>query len=343
MRLNHEYQQRNVFCRTDWRFERILSLCDRHPVAGRCTRRDDRFIRRGRSFVLRWRNRENQEQREDLFMENPGLFYAYEIYERMNEDPVPIHILEARLLARQTHEEIAELFGTIPETVAWFEALFFNVTPRIDSRDWITKQVLLPALMRRYTHYRTDSVADDAPRSRRDNSYTSITPFIDGTLKLFAYFGGKHVVDLMLTGFEAGMPLDNTTNLPNWLDHHFSRGIKRRSLQAALTFEVNRSNIMSLFECNIRLMELERSAENQEQQRTAIEHHAKKMIDELPFRVGDDETNADSPLATYDKSPNELRDDDLHAVGAGHGAVRGALLEAMPAPRAKRTKPEQHG
>jgi hypothetical protein len=31
-----------------------------------------------------------------------------------------------------------------PETIDWYEAVFFNVRDRLDNRDWITKQVLLP-------------------------------------------------------------------------------------------------------------------------------------------------------------------------------------------------------
>ncbi len=308
-----------------------MELCDRHPVPGRSTCRDDSYIRSGRKFLLQHRARETPAEREELFWEQPGLYYAYEVYERMPSDAVPALILQARLLAQQTPVEIAASCGMLPEAISWYEALFFNVTPRINCRDWITKQVLLPALSRRFDRY----VDDDEPSRRRGRLVSP--PFVDSTLKLFAYFGGKYLVDLMLTGFGSGAPLDSVENLAPWLDRHWSAMLKRRSLQAAHQLEVHQHNIMQLFEVNIRLMELEKSAESLEQTRTEIEKAAQALIEELPMAVGDAgrASIAGTALEPYEDGASELRDDELHMVSAGlaPAGFRETLPLALPPPR----------
>jgi hypothetical protein len=46
--------------------------------------------------------------------------------------------VEARILAGQSDEEIASLCGQAPETIRWYEAVFFQVRDRlVRSRDWI--------------------------------------------------------------------------------------------------------------------------------------------------------------------------------------------------------------
>ena len=60
-------------------------------------------------------------------------------------------------------------------------------------------------------------------------------PFLDATLKLFPYFGGKYAVDIMITGFQAGNPVQSPEMLGQWFEQNWAQTIKRRSNQAALT------------------------------------------------------------------------------------------------------------
>jgi hypothetical protein len=59
---------------------------------------------------------------------------AHEIYEKAGEMRLAI---EARLLARQSFDEIAALTGVPTSVVVLFESLFFNVLDRLDAIDWI--------------------------------------------------------------------------------------------------------------------------------------------------------------------------------------------------------------
>jgi hypothetical protein len=51
-------------------------------------------------------------------------------------------IVKARLLAGQDDQTIARSVGTLPESIACYEQLFFNVRDRLDVEDWIVQVVL---------------------------------------------------------------------------------------------------------------------------------------------------------------------------------------------------------
>lgn len=329
MKLYEDYQRFNVFRRPDWRLERVLKIIDRLPTPGRCSGRDDTYIRQARNFFLRWRAK-SPDEREELFWENPGLFYAYQIHEKAEEEPEPAMFIQARLLARQSHKAIADCVSTRPETIDWYEKLFFNIADRLENRDWVTKHVLLPAIMK--NHGAAPTKSDGEVLVFKDSAVAR--PFLDASLKLFAYFGGQHIVDIMITGFQSGKPLVSPDEMSAWFDHHWSMTIRRRSHQAAIQFEVNKYNVMELFAVHTQIMAIEKSADNQEQQRTTTERHIKAMLDDLPFVVGDDgeKVTQGTALAIYDAEAAELRDEELLRVQHGE-KVNSDRLEALPPPR----------
>jgi hypothetical protein len=88
--------------------------------------------------------------------------------------------LEARLLARQTDDEISVRCGLPPEVVFCYEELFFNVRCRLEAWGWICNQVIGPGLQNRFADHEV------------------------GPLWLaFAYHGGPLVLDALLGAFHA--------------------------------------------------------------------------------------------------------------------------------------------
>lgn len=341
-RLYAAYQRYNVFRRPDWRWERVRAICERYPTPGRASRRDDDYVKSAKNFLLRWRRIDTRADRDQLFFDYPGLFYAHEIYEKSHEDFEPKAMMEARLLARQDPGQIAEVLCTRPETVEWYEAMFFNVADRLDSRDWITKHVLLPAIMR---NYGLGGVPDAGAPIVTFNNGVIARPFFDATLKLFAYFGGPHIIDFMLTGFQAGKPLHSPEAMGAWFDSNWANVIKRRSHQASLTFEVNKYNVMELFATHLQILAIEKSADNQDLKKTTIERHIEAMVNGIPFTVGDEGEAAAgrTPVGRYDTLAVELRDDDLLRVASGDepaGLHAKMAPLGLPAPRKKDRKPE---
>jgi len=96
------------------RVQAILQGRDGRP--GRCSRHDDKFVKEAKCFLLQWRN-DDETIRRKLTFQNPGLRYAYEFHQRIIEDPENAMYIEARLLARQTPEQIAGIMGMIPDAI----------------------------------------------------------------------------------------------------------------------------------------------------------------------------------------------------------------------------------
>lgn len=306
-------KQLDPFLRPDWRHERVLQLLDQ-PEENRTTRWDDRWIKGGRDFFHLWR-RWDAAKRQKLLGRNPGLYYAYKVFQHLGTDPNVPWMIEARLLAGQPMEEIARALRTCPETVQWYEALFFNVSDALDAHDWLYNTVLQPA-MDRFAQMALPAKDDDTPMFKQA---ATIRPFLDYTAKYFALFGGPVLCDFIISGFRRGWPLRSLEDLPSWLDEQWSLTIRRRSLQAAMVFDVNKFNAVDLFATHARIIELQRNAESSDERRTLLEKHVHTMLQELPWVSGDAarEVFADTELGQWDNSSRELRDEELLLLGAG--------------------------
>jgi hypothetical protein len=327
-----QYQKHNFFRVPHWRWDRVLSLVDSDgPMPRRCTRRDDDIVRKARNFVLRWRNSDDGETRERLVMENPGLYYAYDYYQRSVDDPDAAMYLESRLLARQTPDEIAAINGMLPEAIQWYADLFFDVMPYLDNRDWITKQILLPALVR--SNKADDD--DDLPKSN-----VVVKPFLDGSLKMFAYFGGPFVADIMLSNFQAGKFCNASDDLAEWFDANVSMTVRRRAAQAAQVFDINKYNVIELLQTHAKIVEIAKGVDEEDRTKSAQEKQIQAMLADLPWAVGDDAERQyhGTVVGRFDKMASELRDDELLLIASGRAAptLQQEVLSALPPPRPKR-------
>ncbi len=303
----------NPFLRPDWRFERVLRLVSRVPTPGRTTKRDDSYIKEARSFVLRWRK--GEEARESLLYENPGLYYAYSIYDHLHSDPETKFMLEARLLANQDPREIAQSLKTLPEVVEWYEKLFFNVNPFLENHDWIVKHVLLPAADRF-----SEETEDVEEEGNANSTPLIIRPYLDMSLKFFAYFGGPFVCDFMISGFRRGFQVQSPSGISDWLNDQWKITIQRRSAQAAGVFEVNRYNILELFSTHARIIETQKESESGEERRSGFERHVSTMLSQLPWTVGRrgaEQISQVGAMAGMDNNAAEIDDEELMLIGSG--------------------------
>ena len=341
MLLHEEYQRYNVFRRPYWRWERVLSLTDAIPPKRSC-RSDDMYVRAARNFLLRYRANlpeHSSDARSALYEEIPGLYYAYEIFEKTEEEPEPAMFIQARLLAGQDYGEIAAIVDTLPETVEWYCKLFFDVKDHLHKRDWITKHALLPAMIRNYgpssVNYagnprRTPVVRDPAWVTAASNPNTVVQPFLDATLKFFAYFGGKHLVDFMTTGFRSGKPLNSPDDLETWLSSQSHLSVRRRSAQAALVFDVTKYNVMELLATHNQIAALDKQGDDSSKNQTPIERNIESMMQSIPWCVGND--HPDPKLVKYDTGASELRDDELFRIQTGQTVVITDAPDRLPPP-----------
>ncbi len=317
-----DFQKMNFFRKPNWRWERILHLVSGRSTPLRCSSRDDEYVKKARAFVLLWNSKDTREEREVLFWKDPALFYAYDLFDRSQEQEEVALIIEARLLAGMSPHDIGETMGVMPDAITWYERLFFNVSEYLKHRDWITKQVLLPPLIRlRGNLIDADSVEEDDDNNviLKFKDQTAAKPFLDGSLKLFAYFGGPYLVDVMLAGFQSGKPVTSPDDVSTWVDQQWAMTLKRRSAQAALQFDINKYNATELFMIHTKIIEIERSDETQEKTRSQMERSIQSMLDSIPWPTGQDAEKllGDRAVGRFDRMASELRDDELIRLSAG--------------------------
>lgn len=275
----------------------------------RCKRYDDSWVQGYRSYLFKWNK--GGSKRQELLYENPGLYYAHNMFISRLNDPEMSLVVEARLLAGMSYEQIAEENKTMPETIQWYEKVFFNVKDFLRHHDWILRNVLIPA-SDRFVEPENEQDGDRRPRFE-------IKPHFDMTLKFFAYYGGPVLCDFMLSGFKRGNKVAKLDDVEDWLDNHWANQIRRKSAQAAGQFRVNSFNVMELFMTHGKLIEIQQRVDNKEARHNEFEKHVNAMLTELPWNVGDESEKlyADTPLGRYDKQAAELDSSEIMSVGAG--------------------------
>jgi hypothetical protein len=303
----------NPFLRPYWRHERVMSMLASVPPE-RTKRYDDKYVQGYKKFLFQWNKSENN--RDRLMHENPGLFFAYLLHDRTHIEPELRLMIEARLLAGADYDKIAHEAKTIPETVEWYERLFFNVSPFLTHHDWIVKHVLLPS-SDRFVEDSTEEEDDEefAPRP----SIEVVRPHLDMTLKFFAYFGGPLICDVMISGFRRDKRITSYEEIPDYFNDQFASQIMRRSAQASGQFEINKYNVMELFTTHSRLIEIQRSIEGQDERHNEFEKHINAMLSELPWTAGLEGAKLfdKSPIGMHDEGAAELNEEELMIYGSG--------------------------
>ena len=279
-----------------WRSDRVLELLKREPRPGRCTSRDDYFVREFRSFMVKRRNIQSDQGFEELFDRNPGIWYAAELHDNLN--PRRRAIIQAMLLSGQDDLVIAKTYGGIPEAVQWYEALFFNVRDRLEANNWIQDSVIVPSYI---------SQLDESPENTM--------------LKFFGYYGGPVLLDFMVSGFKKGLNLPTSPeDLDLYLDKHFFTGIRRQSAMHVNMFEVNKYNVMELFNTHCRLIEIEKSSESADEARNSMEKNILVMLEELPWAVGaKPHKDMNARLSVYEDAAAELTDEEMKNTHSKQG------------------------
>jgi hypothetical protein len=275
----------------DWRFQRVLDVV-RHRTKQFNRQQDDDLTRAGYDFVAAMDKVKTEGQYDDLFLANVGLMFAYNMY--MDADAADIRfVIEARILARQSDEKIANKLGTCPETIFWFEKMFFNVRGRLGKRDWIVNTVLKPQL--------------DGGASRYD-------PII----KQVAYLAGPVALENALYGFSIADRPKDPAQLPAYYDRVQQAGLRRRATIEAFGMEVNRYNAMELMNIHCRMMESAPTEATTAQ--TALVKAAEGLLSSIPWKVGRRPLDPNNPLDEFESTAGELRADQMMELACNKAA-----------------------
>jgi len=225
MALLEELEKFNPLKRPDWRYRRVLSIVQGKSSRGSSRVFDDKWIKGYRRFLVMY-NRSGKQSRLRAFRYDPALYYAHRLFH--DPDREWRSILEARILANETLESIARCFHTIPETIDWYEKIFFDVRDRLGSRDWIIKVI----------RSGVDLTLDDTGDVSNEIKYF--------TYKFFGYFGGPWALDVVIAGIgEVGGP-SSYDEVNNWLQSVMSTGLLRKGAIASQVVGVNNFTALNL-------------------------------------------------------------------------------------------------
>jgi hypothetical protein len=182
----------------DWRWRRAQRLVEHRQARSRL--RDDAATRRAASYVRDLARYGGLSPK--LAGKHPQIWAAHRL--RQSDGPARL-VVEARILARQTSDAIAQLTGIDADVVDAFEAVFFSVRDHIDARDWVAAQAIY-----RGPGGQTESRAGAG-------------------LKVFAYLGGPSVLDAVIPYLVEGKELFDAS-----LDLSTQAGLDEQAVRLAV-------------------------------------------------------------------------------------------------------------
>lgn len=315
-----EIQKNNPYRQPQWRYERAVEI---HETGAQrySYLRDDKCTRKLVKFIQAW-DRANRYAAEadvraakrQLMTRYEGLYYAYEIFMRPDEDTVKYRA-EARILSGQSDEEISEACGVIPETVFWYEKAFYNVRDRLRFRDYISGQVIGQTV---------------------GIGLQNLTQAL--TAKFFGYFAGPTVLELVLDGYDHGLaPPSNGQDFAPYLDKLVGLGTRLRAATSVNAMEVNRFNVMQLLDVNAKLLAEANRMKQETGAKSAIEENIQIMLSNIDWTVGRgrEDKISNSGLVEYMGHTAEPRANDILRLAAGEDveSVADIAERKMPPPR----------
>jgi hypothetical protein len=215
----------------------------------------------------------------------PGIYYAHQVYRRDEQDDR--WTVEARLLAGQTPQEVADRCGITAEVVFWFETLFFDVRHRLGHIDWIANRVLGPA----------------AHRGIWEREY-------DLLLKLYGWLYGPQGVDSLvrMSTYSGARPTSpQEMAVAHRADYVDSMG--RKAGIALRCTPLNPATQQWLMELYQKLLDLEQKRDDRKDAGSLIVENINMALKTLPFRVA----SAEQPPLRIQAGAVEMRGDQQMA------------------------------
>lgn len=229
--------------------------------------------------------------------------------------------LEARVLANDDRDRIAERIGTTEEVIAAYEKLFFDVAGKLKNRSYIMHCVIGPSL-----HHGL---------SERD---------YDVIWKMFGYAGGPLVLDVFVeTVAQTTFPTDRS-QVSGFISGMAHDALRRKAAIAAHTIQVNNFSSIELITHFLKLVELERAEAGGTAgtgQASFLDNVAAMMDGfAVHLHIGERRGNdkrAPLQIEHYDASAVELSNSELVAAGAGQLPPLDPEVESLRFPESRPT------
>jgi hypothetical protein len=205
--------------------------------------------------------------------------------------------IEAWLLTDLSYQKIATKTKMSVSAIRWYEKLFFNVRDRRDTPNYIAAQVIGPVVGE------------------------GLEAVELGTLKkFFGYNGGPAVLDSYINECDRSIarPREGEST-GKFINKFFETSMGVRAATAVQTFEINKFNVMQVFELNMRQLEGTAKEEAASGQITPIEENIGMMLSAVNWAVGTsrEELLVNSPLKPYLGGTGEPRVEEMYSLLEG--------------------------
>lgn len=270
------------FRQPDWRHDRAIRLHQRREKGSRF--RDDQLTLDYLKFLRRYHTAENLDtteiQREyahtSLAYSNPKFYFAYSfryVQERMWRDQ-----LEAMVLARESDQSIAHRFGTLPEVITTYRDLYYDVADRLDCDSYILCRVI-------------GEISPQGYGALDAHSRFQIC-------KLYAYYGGPLVLDVMLTGLIYQNRPASAEAVSSWLNDAVQTSLQRNAALGAHSTHVEMSTVLNTCSVYSQLQDASRRAKDAAGKTTEYQKHILSFMSSIEFQA----SNASLPGESNDRA-----------------------------------------
>lgn len=309
--LTHSPSPANPFRPVDWRYQRAKWLVQQKKrTRGES---DDSFTKTARRYVsMKAKCKEDCDfiELEHTF---PGLFWAEQIYS--NKVRETRWAIEARLLANEKLDNIADKVSTTPETVLWYERVFFNVLPHLRKLDYIA----------------CVAIGGSIHAGLHEREY-------DILWKLLGYAYGPIMLDSVIMPLTGSIHIDSADQVEaTWEDVYLNNLTKKAGISAmTVPTAYNQCNIMQLYND---IKRIEKEAGGGSLAFSSISSNVYATLSQLPFFSGDTKIDGrpamTSPaLPFYDAQGAELRANELVNVALGNDTSELREVANMKIPEA---------
>lgn len=227
-----------------------------------------------------------------LILRDKELFWAHSIW-LADKNPTRWGI-EARVLAGESDEQIAEKIGTDPGIIAAYINVFFDVRDRLNNLDYVQNVIM----------------ADAVTRGLQERHY-------DLLWKLLAYKGGPLVLDAVINrGTDVTKP-NSADGVGTFFQDFAISSMKYKAALASLTVQVNTHTQLPLIESFVKYVEIEKNSDNAMKAQSSIVDNIGVMLTSLPFQIGTKLDSEGAKMLPFDNGAAELRGDEMLVIAAG--------------------------
>lgn len=301
----------NPFRPVNWRWERARLM--REAKLRNSKRFSDPWVQQACKFQKGLTKCKDDVDRYVLMEEFPDLYSAYLIYQRGDEqERHPMrYVVEARMLANQTHEEIAQLLGVAETTIDAYSNLFFDVTNKLANIDYVMTCIIGPSV--------------HAGLSDRD---------YDLLWKLYGYIYGPVALNAFIHMTTKRYRANDPHQIEALLAEDARSSLQRKVAIVARTYTINPFSQTELLNVYSRLLELEKDTGGGSN-KDVILQSVEVMMAKLPFKAGEENIHQTLILDKFDNQAVELHTSELMSAAIGTNPDDSDELMDIKFPEAK--------